>query len=149
RVPGAVSRDRAHDPAVVPHHGADLRGGVRELGDRAVATEAEDRAMARRIARREVLGLCATAAGAAGAAGCLAPRFPARGKPLAARAANVLGPAAAGAATTPACTVRPEQTEGPYFVDERLQRSDIRSDPSDGTVKDGAKLTLTFVLGRI
>src|SRR2546427_2648224 len=33
----------------------------------------------------------------------------------------------------PPCIVRPEQTEGPYFVDERLNRSDIRSDPSDGS----------------
>ena len=31
----------------------------------------------------------------------------------------------------PACVARPEQTEGPYFVDERLNRSDIRSDPAD------------------
>ena len=28
-----------------------------------------------------------------------------------------------------ACVARPEQTEGPYFVDEKLNRSDIRSDP--------------------
>ena len=27
----------------------------------------------------------------------------------------------------PACVVRPTQTEGPYFVDERLNRRDIRS----------------------
>lgn len=44
----------------------------------------------------------------------------------------------------PPCIVRPEQTEGPYFVDERLNRSDIRSDPSDGSVKEGAPLQLTL-----
>jgi protocatechuate 3,4-dioxygenase beta subunit len=44
----------------------------------------------------------------------------------------------------PPCIVRPEQTEGPYFVDERLNRSDIRSDPSDGSVKDGVPLRLAF-----
>lgn len=44
----------------------------------------------------------------------------------------------------PACIVRPELTEGPYFVDEQLNRSDIRSDPVDGSVKDGAPLLLTF-----
>jgi hypothetical protein len=27
----------------------------------------------------------------------------------------------------PGCVVRPEQTEGPYFVDKSLNRSDIRS----------------------
>ena len=42
------------------------------------------------------------------------------------------------------CIVRPEQTEGPYFVDERLHRSDIRSDPSNTQVTPGVPLTLTF-----
>lgn len=46
----------------------------------------------------------------------------------------------------PPCLVRPEQTEGPYFVDERLLRSDIRSDPATGQVKSGAPLALTFEL---
>lgn len=40
------------------------------------------------------------------------------------------------------CIVTPEQTEGPYFVDERLRRSDIRSDPSGGSVKEGLPLAL-------
>jgi protocatechuate 3,4-dioxygenase beta subunit len=48
------------------------------------------------------------------------------------------------AASIPPCIVRPEQTEGPYFVDERLNRSDIRSDPADGSVKDGVPLQLTL-----
>lgn len=48
------------------------------------------------------------------------------------------------AASVPPCIVRPDQTEGPYFVDERLNRSDIRSDPSDGSVKDGVSLQLAF-----
>ena len=41
------------------------------------------------------------------------------------------------------CVVRPELTLGPYFVDEQLNRSDVRSEPSDGSVKEGAPLTLT------
>lgn len=49
----------------------------------------------------------------------------------------------------PACIVRPEQTEGPYFVDERLNRSDIRSDPSDGTVRPGVQLKLNFRVSEI
>jgi len=36
----------------------------------------------------------------------------------------------------------PQQTEGPYFVDEMLNRSDIRSDPSNGSVQDGIPLRL-------
>lgn len=44
----------------------------------------------------------------------------------------------------PPCIVRPEQTEGPYFVDELLNRSDIRSDPSDGSSKEGFRLELVI-----
>jgi len=36
-----------------------------------------------------------------------------------------------------------EVTEGPYFVDELLKRSDIRVDPSDGTVQAGLPLLLS------
>lgn len=43
---------------------------------------------------------------------------------------------------TLSCVVTPEQTEGPYFVDERLHRSDIRTDPSDGSIKEGLPLAL-------
>jgi protocatechuate 3,4-dioxygenase beta subunit len=44
----------------------------------------------------------------------------------------------------PACVLTPKQTEGPFFVDERLKRSDIRVDPSDGSVKSGVPLHLTL-----
>ena len=40
------------------------------------------------------------------------------------------------------CIATPQQTEGPYFVDEHLHRADIRSDPSDGSIKEGLPLTL-------
>jgi protocatechuate 3,4-dioxygenase beta subunit len=49
----------------------------------------------------------------------------------------------------PSCVVKPEQTEGPYFVDERLDRSDIRSDPSDGRVKPGTPLALVVQVFRL
>jgi protocatechuate 3,4-dioxygenase beta subunit len=49
----------------------------------------------------------------------------------------------------PSCVVRPEQTGGPYFVDERLNRSDIRSDPTDGRVKPGTPLALTLLVSRL
>ncbi|TKB65993.1 MAG: twin-arginine translocation pathway signal protein [Nitrospira sp.] len=47
------------------------------------------------------------------------------------------------------CVLRPEQTEGPYFVDERLHRMDIRSDPTDGRVTPGTQLALTFHISRV
>jgi protocatechuate 3,4-dioxygenase beta subunit len=49
----------------------------------------------------------------------------------------------------PTCIVRPEQMEGPYFVDERLNRSDIRSDPTDGQVRLGTQLALTLQVSRL
>jgi protocatechuate 3,4-dioxygenase beta subunit len=53
------------------------------------------------------------------------------------------------AAAVPACMVRPEQTEGPYFVNEKLNRSDIRSEPSDHSIKQGVPLRLAFHVSRI
>ena len=38
----------------------------------------------------------------------------------------------------------PQQIEGPYFVDQMPNRSDIRSDTSDGSIKDGIPLRLIF-----
>lgn len=58
-------------------------------------------------------------------------------------ASMLAAPAAARTGTAkPACIVTPEQTEGPYFSDFLLNRSDIRSDPADGLVKTGMPLTL-------
>jgi protocatechuate 3,4-dioxygenase beta subunit len=57
--------------------------------------------------------------------------------------------ALAGTGTLPACVVRPEMTEGPYFVDEMLNRSDIRSDPSTSEVKEGLPLQITVRVSQI
>jgi protocatechuate 3,4-dioxygenase beta subunit len=55
----------------------------------------------------------------------------------------------ASAATAPSCVVRPEQTEGPYFVDERLNRSDIRSDPGARVTKAGVPLLLALTVSSL
>lgn len=55
----------------------------------------------------------------------------------------------AEAAVAPDCVVRPEQTEGPYFRDEKLNRADIRSDPDSGAVKAGAPLVLAFMVSKV
>ena len=44
------------------------------------------------------------------------------------------------------CVVRPALTEGPYFVDVDLNRSDIRVEPSDGSIKEGTPLRLKFLV---
>ena len=59
--------------------------------------------------RREAIGI----AGATGVAFLIAGRPGAAG----------IEPAEAASAT---CVMTPEKTEGPYFVDEKLNRSDVR-----------------------
>ena len=49
----------------------------------------------------------------------------------------------------PECVVVPQQTEGPFFADVELERSDIRSDPTDGSVCEGAPLRLDFNVSRV
>ena len=76
-----------------------------------------------------------------------------RRKILAAMGAGALGAAVpavrAGSRTSSqACVVRPQQIEGPYFVDEKLNRSDIRSDPRTRTTSEGVPLHLTFRVSR-
>lgn len=68
---------------------------------------------------------------------------------MAGASACVNVPARTDGAPLPDCIVRPEMTEGPYFTDERLERSDIRLEPSTGEVKPGLPLTLTFNVSQI
>jgi len=57
--------------------------------------------------------------------------------------------ASSSSVATPACVVTPAETEGPYFVDERLNRSDITTDPSNGSARSGVALALTFNVARV
>lgn len=57
--------------------------------------------------------------------------------------------AGGGSATLPACVLTPAQTEGPYFVDERLNRSDVRVVAAGEAVKPGALLTLDLGLASL
>ena len=73
--------------------------------------------------------------------------------PLVSRRRVLLAGAACVLAYDPADAARikptPGQTEGPFFVDERLSRSDIRIDPSDGSVQEGFPLELAIRVTRI
>ena len=57
-------------------------------------------------------------------------------------------PASSSSPAATGCVVRPALIEGPYFVDERLNRSDIRTDPVDGSTRPGVPLRLTFRVTR-
>jgi len=115
----------------------------------------DDEPIGRLLTRREMLKLLA-ALGAATAAGCVPRLMPetATTAPTATAATATAAPgptaetAGATAVPVPACVVRPEQTEGPYFVDAQLNRGDIRAD-TDGSIKPGAPLALTFLVSRV
>lgn len=55
----------------------------------------------------------------------------------------------ASAVGVPDCVVRPEQTEGPFFTDVELERSDIRMDPSTNSVSPGLPLGVTIQVLRV
>ncbi|MEH2425085.1 MAG: intradiol ring-cleavage dioxygenase [Nostoc sp.] len=98
------------------------------------------------FSRRDVLALFRAAGTAILVVGCI-PRKSSSTQAKSSVAGD--SSSAANSATLPACVVSPEQTEGPYFVDEKLNRSDIRSDPADGSVKDGVPLHLTLQVSQI
>lgn len=81
----------------------------------------DERPTGRNLSRREVLGLL-------GATGAVLAGVPLR----------------SAAQSLPSCVVTPEQTEGPFFTDARLNRADLRSDPTDKSVKEGVPLALTL-----
>ena len=90
------------------------------------------------ITRRQAL----TAAGAAGA-GLAGVKLAG----LVAGTSGVSGQATAAGVTTVSCTtVTPEKEPGPYFVDVRLNRSDVRTDTSTGVAQAGIPLVITLYL---
>ena len=95
------------------------------------------------LTRRDALKLLGVSS-AAFLAACAAPEGTSTLVPTSTStlASSTQVPTATGTALD--CVVRPELTLGPYFVDEQLERSDIRSESSDGSVKEGVPLTLTI-----
>src|SRR4029079_4165250 len=93
----------------------------------------DDKPIGRVLTRREVLALL----GGAGAAFFVGTGF----KNL---RISQTPEATAIDTSLPSCVVKPAKTEGPYFVDEMLNRSDIRIEPSDNSVQDGMLLNLIF-----
>ena len=84
--------------------------------------DSDDRQTGRMLTRREALAMLG---GAAMLAGGVPPR-------------------PGIAQSLPSCVVTPEQMDGPYFTDARLNRSDIRSDPADKSVREGMPLNLVL-----
>jgi protocatechuate 3,4-dioxygenase beta subunit len=119
----------------------------------------DDRPIGRILSRREVLALMGAGSVAVFAAAC-APGATssevAGAGPTATTGATSSGAASAtataataAASALPSCVVVPEVTEGPYYVDEKLERSDIRIDTADGSTVDGATLRIDWVVSQV
>lgn len=87
--------------------------------------EHDDREMGRILTRREVFGILGAAAAGVGLSNSNSE------------------------ASVPECVGRPQQTEGPYYLDSKLNRSDIRSEPGGGSLVEGIPLNLEFRVFRI
>jgi protocatechuate 3,4-dioxygenase beta subunit len=114
----------------------------------------DDRLIGRVLTRREVLALMGVVGVGAVAVAC-APGSAASGAATAGATSGAgatalaTATAVAVASSLPSCVVVPELTEGPYYVNENLDRSDIRIDTSDGSVSEGAVLTLDWVVSQV
>jgi protocatechuate 3,4-dioxygenase beta subunit len=106
----------------------------------------DDRPIGRFLSRREILVLF----GAGGAALAVAACAPGTTASPAAPATPGATPGAnsSAAAELPGCVAVPELTEGPYYVDTDLERSDIRPDTTTGDVAAGVPLVLKWVVSR-
>lgn len=98
-----------------------------------------------RMSRRDMFGLAAK-----GAASVIVSQsvLACAGGVTSADAANVVDGTTGGSAST-SCVLTAALTEGPYFVDEKLARSDIRADPATGAISAGIPLTLRFNVSRV
>ena len=117
----------------------------------------DDRPIGRILTRREVLALIGASGTAAFLAACTtagsssAPSASASSAGASASASAVAssaGSSVAAGSALPACVVVPELTEGPYYVDVELERSDIRTNTSDGAAVEGTPLTLEWLVSQ-
>lgn len=93
--------------------------------------ENDDRQVGKLWTRRDFLGLVGISSGIIVTGGIASPNLFAQQKSL------------------PPCVAVPEQTEGPYFVDEKLNRSDIRTDTKSGKPSEGTPLNIEFRVSQI
>jgi hypothetical protein len=119
----------------------------------------DDRLIGRILTRREVLALLGAGGVAATIAACV-PGGSGGSASAGAGATSGASATAAASATTsadvtasataagalPTCVVVPELTEGPYYVDVNLERSDIRPNTADGAVSEGDLMLVVLVL---
>jgi protocatechuate 3,4-dioxygenase beta subunit len=105
----------------------------------------DDKPIGQLLSRRDALKLLGLGS-AAFLAACAVPEGTSTLVPTSVSTLASSTQAPSGTGTALDCVVRPEMTIGPYFVDEQLNRSDIRSEPSDNSVKGGVSLTLAIAV---
>ena len=111
--------------------------------------ENDDQPVGRILNRREALKVLGVGS-AAFLAACASPEETSTLVPTAGSSpASLPTEIAPTASSTLDCVVRPEMTIGPYFVDEQLDRSDIRLNSVDNSVKEGVPLTLNIVVASV
>jgi protocatechuate 3,4-dioxygenase beta subunit len=121
----------------------------------------DDRPVGRFLSRREILALFGIGGVAVVAAAC-APGSSGTPASTGAPSASTAGSASAGASASasaaasasgvagaPSCVVVPELTEGPFYVDTELERSDIRPDTTTGESVEGVPLVMTWFVSRL
>jgi protocatechuate 3,4-dioxygenase beta subunit len=109
----------------------------------------DDLPVGRILSRREVLALLGSVGASTLLSACLPRDLASRppgtpGGPSGEASTDLTAPATTNANLSNGCVVRPALTEGPLFVEEDLNRADIRSDPTNGAVSEGVPLELTF-----
>jgi len=98
------------------------------------------------VGRREVISRLGSVVAVGFASGCGGGQ---EGSPTSSSSSGSSSTSSSAASTNAQCVVTPALTEGPYFVDERLNRSDIRTDPATGTARLGVPLDLTLALSQV
>jgi len=119
----------------------------------------DDRLIGRILSRREVLALFGTggvaltiaACAPSGSSGAPASATTSSGPATASAspASSAIAPSATVAGGVPSCVVAPDLTEGPYYVDVNLERSDIRPNTGDGAVSEGTPLELGWLVSQV
>jgi len=92
----------------------------------------DDRPVGRILTRRELVALFGAAAAASFA-----------------HSASAQSGTGQPSTIVPSCVVHPQQTEGPFFVDEKLLRSDVRADSRTGVVSAGSPLELGLTIAQV
>lgn len=110
--------------------------------------EDDDKPIGQILSRRDALKVLGLGS-AAFLAACASPEGTSTLVPTAGSTQVSSTPLASTASSALDCVVRPEMTIGPYFVDEQLNRSDIRSDSSDNSVKEGIPLTINIAVASV